>query len=398
MKKQSVIYGAGNIGRGFIGQLFYESGYETSFIDVNTELINLINDKKEYPVKFVSESGINDTSPTEIMIKNIRGIDGSPENSDEISDVISKADIMATAVGVNILKYIMEPVADGINKKFRDNNFEPLNIILCENLVGADKIMRGGVFEYIDDNYKDLYNEKIGFVQASVSRTVPVQTDEMKSDNLLRIVTENYKYLYVDKAGFKGEEIPEIKNIIAYSPFEYIIKRKLYVHNMGHAVCAYLGDISGYEYIWQAINDFYIKTIAQKAMQYSGMALEKIYGEFDFDCIGDLIRRFGNKMLGDTVHRVGIDLKRKLSPNDRIFGAYKLCMENNLPVNYICLAIAAAVNFKSDKLSGKSLSEILIESGSFDLIAENPEDFALTEKFYKAIKSGLNVKDLYYML
>ena len=145
--KQAVIYGAGNIGRGFIGQLFYESGYETSFIDVNKNLINLINEKKEYPVKFVD----NDFE-YEIIIKNIKGIDGSPENSKEILDVISKAGIIATSVGVNILKFIMKNIADGINKRFSENNFEPLNIILCENLIDADKIMYDGIYDYINNN------------------------------------------------------------------------------------------------------------------------------------------------------------------------------------------------------------------------------------------------------
>jgi len=389
MNKKAVIYGGGNIGRGFIGQLFYEDGWETAFIDVNKELISLLNQKKEYPIKFVD----NDDS-YEVIVKNIRGIDGSPEYSDEVSEVISKAGIMATSVGVNILKFIMKPVADGINKRFRDNNFNPLNILLCENMIDADKVMREGVFEHIDEQFKDLYNEKIGFVQASVSRTVPVQTDEMKEDNPLRIVTENYQYLYVDKNGFKGE-VPEIKNIVAYSPFEYYIERKLFIHNMGHAVCAYLGDIAGYEYIWQSIDDPYIKEITDKAMRYSGMALGKIYGEFDYAYIDDLIHRFANKMLGDTVKRVGNDLKRKLSLNDRIIGVYKLCLENNFSVNYICLAVAAAVNFKGDKLSGQSLEEILKEAGSFDLIAENHENFVLIKKYDEMIKSGMGIKDLY---
>ena len=33
--KKAVMYGAGNIGRGFITQLFSKSGYETALIDVN---------------------------------------------------------------------------------------------------------------------------------------------------------------------------------------------------------------------------------------------------------------------------------------------------------------------------------------------------------------------------
>ena len=230
---------------------------------------------------------------------------------------------------------------------------------------------------------------------------VPIQTDEMKDGDPLRIVTESYPYLYVDKNAFKGE-IPGIKNIVAYSPFEYYIERKLFIHNMGHAVCAYLGDIRyhtlGYDFIWQAIQDPYIKKITEQAMCYSGMALEKIYGEFDYNYIDDLIRRFANRALGDTAKRVGNDLKRKLSPNDRIIGTYKICLQNNLPVNYICLAIAAAVNFKGDKLSGQSLDEILKEAGSYDLVKNNPENFALIEKYDKAIKSGAAIKDLYELI
>ena len=384
-QKQAVMYGAGNIGRGFIAQLFYESGYETTFIDVNKELIDLINEKKEYPIKFADNE-----SSREILIKNIRAVNGSAENLDEVADIISKADIMAVSVGVNILKFIMKPVAAGLNKRFNDKNFTPFNIILCENLIDSDKIAYTGILKYIDDEYKDLYDKKIGFVQASVGRVVPTQTDETKAGNPLRIVTENYTKLQVDKDGFK-DKLPDIKNIDAYSPFKYIIERKLYIYNMGHAVCAYLGDIAGYEYIWQAIKDDYIKEIVGKAMRYTGMALEKIYGEFDFNYADDLIRRFANKSLGDTVKRVGNDLQRKLSPNDRIIGAYKICLENKLPLNHICLAIAAAVNFKGDKLSGQNLENILIAAGSYDLISEIPENFELIKKYDDMIKQKIRV-------
>ena len=116
------------------------------------------------------------------------------------------------------------------------------------------------------------------------------------------------------------------------------------------------------------------------------------------DYIDDIIHRFENRSLGDTVKRVGNDLKRKLSLNDRIIGTYKLCLENNLPVKYICLAIAAAVNFRSDKLSGNSLEEILKEAGTFDLIHGNPDNFALIKNFDNAIKSSTDIKDLYNML
>ena len=390
--KKAVIYGAGNIGRGFIGQLFYEGGYETAFIDVNKELINLLNKKREYPIRFVD----NDSS-SEILIKNIRGIDGSPENMGEVADAISKAEIMATAVGVNILKFIAKPIAEGINKRFGDENPAPLNIILCENMIGAGQYMREQILPHIDGKFAEPYQKKIGLAEASVGRMVPIQTEQMKAGDPLRIVTEHYKKLYADKDALRGE-LPNIENIAAYSPFGYHIERKLYIHNMAHAVCAYLGDISGYEYIWQAIADPHIKEIAANAMRFAGMALNKIYGEFDFGYIDELLERLPNRALGDTVARVGADLKRKLSPGDRIMGTYKICAENNLPTKFFCLAVAAAANFKGDKLSGQSLEEILKEAGSYEIVAKRPGDLALVQKLDGAIKSGARIEELREMI
>lgn len=46
----AVHFGAGNIGRGFIGKLLYQSGYETCFVDVNAEVVSLLNEKGQYQV------------------------------------------------------------------------------------------------------------------------------------------------------------------------------------------------------------------------------------------------------------------------------------------------------------------------------------------------------------
>jgi mannitol-1-phosphate 5-dehydrogenase len=44
----AVHFGAGNIGRGFIGQMLFASGYEICFIDVNQHVIDDINSLKQY--------------------------------------------------------------------------------------------------------------------------------------------------------------------------------------------------------------------------------------------------------------------------------------------------------------------------------------------------------------
>ena len=106
----AIMYGAGNIGRGFIGQLFHMSGYEISFIDVNMTVIDKLNTDGQYPVYITEADGYR-----EYLVTGVRGVNG--RDNEAIAEAMAEADIMATAVGVNILKFIAKPLAAGIEKR-----------------------------------------------------------------------------------------------------------------------------------------------------------------------------------------------------------------------------------------------------------------------------------------
>lgn len=349
--KKAVMYGAGNIGRGFIGQLFSESGYEVVFIDVNTEIITKLNQDGEYPVRILDGLGTK-----EVLVSPVRGVNGC--DLEKVAQEIADADIMATAVGVNILPIIAKPLAEGLKKRWQVGNMTPLNIIICENLLDANHYLAQLIMKELDENQKKYLEKLVGMVEASVGRMVPVMTPEMQEGNILGICVEEYCELPVDRDGFKGE-IPQIKNMLPSSPFTYYIQRKLFIHNMGHALTAYLGNLKGYKYIWEAIGDPYIKLAVLRAMQDSAIALSKEHDinlEIILDHVDDLIYRFGNRQLGDTVKRVGNDTKRKLSPNDRLVGAANLCALHGIKSVNICLGIAAAMKF--DATQTPTISEV----------------------------------------
>ena len=164
----------------------------------------------------------------------------------------------------------------------------------------------------------------------------PLSPEERAGDPLL-IAVEPYCQLPVDKEAFRGG-IPDIKGLVPYAPFSFYIRRKLFVHNMGHAICAYLGWQRGYEYIYEAVADDRIKSTAQAAMDGSATALSKEYGvpESELkDHVRDLLSRFGNKALRDTTTRVGADPVRKLRRDDRLVGAALYCMEQGLSLIHI---------------------------------------------------------------
>ena len=176
--KKAVMYGAGNIGRGFIGKTLFESGYEVCFIDVDDRVVDALNHDGRYPVKIVSNDGHR-----EEWVEHVRAVNGKDMQS--VATEIDGADLIATAVGVNILPRIVKFVCAGLKKRF-DRNGEAVNIIICENLLDADRLLRGWIEAEMGPDYKKTLDQKLGLVEASIGRMVPVMLEDMKEGNILK--------------------------------------------------------------------------------------------------------------------------------------------------------------------------------------------------------------------
>ena len=356
--KKAIMYGAGNIGRGFIGKVFSDSGYEVCFLDIMQDVIDEMNRRGEYTVRIVSNEGETDTT-----VRPVRAVNSTTEQAvQEIAD----CDIMATAVGVNILPRVAPAIAKGIIARMEQSG-RPLNIILCENQLEVDVLMRGWLYACFNDEQKKWADENLGLVEPSIGRMVPPLTPEMRAKDKLLICVEPYCELPVDRDAFKGE-IPDLVGLVPYSPFEFYIKRKLFLHNGGHALCAYLGNLKGYEYIWQAIADPKIREAARASMLASAHALIARFGEGVRENVesnvDDLLRRFQNRALKDTVARVGADPVRKLRRNDRVVGAALFCLEQGVDPSPIITGIVAALKFdRADDPTAPEIQKALREQG-----------------------------------
>ena len=382
------MYGGGNIGRGFIGALLSQSGYEVTFIDVAEPVVNALRENRRYPIRIVSTGGYED-----VWVENVTAVNG---NLPDAVDAIADCDIMATAVGARILKFIVPNIVAGLRKRWSMNK-GPLNIIICENLNDANKILEGMLKEQLTAEELVKFDETVGLVEASIGRMVPVQTEEMKDGEPMRVCVEQYGFLPVDKAAFKGE-VPEIQNMVPYEPFDFYIKRKLFIHNMGHATCAYLGGILNLEYIYQAIAIPEIRILVQNAMQESALVLHKHYGA-DLAAlqlhITDLLYRFTNAALKDTCQRVGGDTMRKLSPNDRLIGSAKLAVAHGITPAYIAVGIAAAIRRHLAESNLEQTAEYA-EATLIDISRLDPKAplCRMVLEYYEMICTGCSVQQL----
>ena len=365
------MYGAGNIGRGFIGALLSQAGYRVSFVDVAEPVVRELCEKGRYPVRHVSSDGFED-----VWIENVTAVDG--RNASAVAEAIAGCDIMATAVGARILKFIVPNIAAGLRLRWKTGE-KPLNIIICENLMDANRVLEALIKEHLTDGEIEIFDRTVGLVEASIGRMVPVQTDEMKDGESLRVCVERYGFLPVDRDAFKGD-IPDIPNLSPAAPFDFYIKRKLYLHNMGHALCAYLGGYMGMQYIWQAIDDPEILCIVRCAMQESAIALSRRYGKPLEDLLlhaDDLLERFRNRALMDTCDRVGADPVRKLGAEDRLIGASNLMLKLGISPAYITVGAAGAL-YRHLNETGMEQSRANAAAALVD-ISGNAADEALRE-------------------
>jgi mannitol-1-phosphate 5-dehydrogenase len=336
----ALMFGAGNVGRGFLGQLFSESGYEVVFVDVDQPLIAALNDRRAYTINLVA----NDLDQ-KVEIAPVRALHA--READAVAQAVAEAEIAATAVGVRALGHIAPLLAAGVARRATASLHAPLNVIICENLKDAAATLRGMVGEHIPAGQQDYFRTNVGFVDTVIGRMVPPPTPEMRQQDPSLIAVEPYKELPVDRQGFVGP-IPNIVGMEPYDNFAAYTARKLYVHNCGHAILGYLGYLRGHEFSYQALEDAVIRPTFERALAESKAGIVAAY---DVEPawlevhIADLTRRFANRALGDTIFRLGRDPLRKLGPADRLVGAARLAGQAGVLPDALGWGIAAGYCF-----------------------------------------------------
>lgn len=249
MTKTAVQFGAGNIGRGFIGAELSKAGYEVVFSDVVDPLIQEINKQRQYTIEIL------DVDRNELTIKNVRGINSTKE-PDALTEVLKSAEIVTTAVGAGILKFVAPSIAKGIQAR-RKAGAGPLNVIACENLVGNSSTLKELVLNNLNSEEDKRYlEEHVGFPNCSVDRIVP----PFKGENMLSVGVEEFEEWIVEEPALKGPK-PDIPGMQFTDNLTAYVQRKLFTLNCGHAIAAYLGYLKNIETIDKAVGDEEIRNI-----------------------------------------------------------------------------------------------------------------------------------------
>lgn len=334
---RAVHFGAGNIGRGFIGLILSQAGYEVIFSDVNDSLVKLLQERKSYQVRLA-----NATQDT-FQVNNVTAING--KQAEAVAEAVAQADLVTTAVGVNILKHISEGIAQGLVLR-AERGEAPLHIIACENAIGGSSQLKEHVFGHLTPELREKVSRFVAFPDAAVDRIVPIQHNE---DPLEVQVEPFYEWVVDGSQMLQG--FHRIEGIHYVEHLEPYIERKLFTVNTGHCAAAYLGYIQGFNTIQQAMADPALAETVQHVMEETGALLVHKY-DFSSDehkeYIQKILKRFVNPYLTDEVTRVGRSPIRKLSSNDRLVRPALQAFELSLSTDYLSMAMAAAFRFDDE--------------------------------------------------
>lgn len=356
--KKTVHFGAGNIGRGFIGALFSQSGYHVTFVDIADQIINQLNEEKCYQVKLATDKG--ETT----KINNVSGLNNMTQEN-EVVEAIQQATYLTTAIGPNILPRIAPLIVRGLKERVNSQD-EKLFVIACENQIGATDILRKHILEHLDDETKGKLDGRVYFFNSAVDRIVPIQDNKGSLD----VLVETYYEWVVETS----EIIPEVQGMKIVEDLAPYIERKLFTVNTGHAVIAYLGYLSGKSTIDQTLADEKIAKQVQETLKETGAYLIKQYGLDEAEhtkYINKILERFKNPYLNDAVTRVARGPIRKLGPEDRLVRPATEAQKAGLSYSNLAKAIAAALlfDFNEDEEAQK-LQAMIKENGVMNVLKE----------------------------
>lgn len=350
---KAVHFGAGNIGRGFIGEILHKNDFDITFVDINETLIDALNARDSYEIEYA------DDAHQRLTISGFSGLNNGKE-PEAVAQAVAEADIVTTAIGPNILPYIAELIANGIKLRRENDDTRPMDIVACENMIGGTDFLNEKVSAYFDEADRIYVDQYIGFPNAAVDRIVPMQSHE----DPLFVSVEPFSEWVIDQTNVKGTQI-QLEGVLYVEDLLPYIERKLFSVNTGHATTAYTGKHFGYETIDQALKDDNVLQQLQAVLAETGALLVEKWG-FDQEAhaayANKIVGRFQNSHISDAITRVARTPIRKLGYDERFIRPIREAKERGLAYDALLETVAYIFEYSdADDEQSQELQKMLAD-------------------------------------
>jgi mannitol-1-phosphate 5-dehydrogenase len=375
MPRQSiVIWGAGKIGRGVVGDLFNDAGYRLCLVRRSEDLVTKLREAGQYTVVRT----LADDSRETVVIKGYTAL--ATTQREELASEIVGADLLAIAVFAGHLEEVARQLVPHLLERRRLRARAPLDILVIANLLDAGPEFRILLENALPKEAHQYMASKIGVVETFAMSAAVDPPDALREKDPLQVWTSGYPKLHAERRAFRGPilELPTVKLL---DDMHAEGARKLFLDNMLHTLIAYHGFLRGYDMLADALADPQVRVEAEGAVAEADQALRAEFGfpheEMERMVTELLTTAFSNPSLGDTVKRVGRDPIRKLGRSERLLGPTLLARKHgNQPLHLIA---AAAAGFRFDPGGDQEATDIQERIEEVGLAATVAEVCGLTD-------------------
>jgi mannitol-1-phosphate 5-dehydrogenase len=335
----ALIFGAGKVGRGFLGHLLSRSGYQLWFVDRDAALVERLEAARRYPLLLLR------SPPEPMAVEDVRALPAG--DSDSVAERFARAEVVLTAVGGPHLPDVARQIARGIERRWGAAVETPLNILIGENYYRPADLLRQQIRQHLAAPAHPYFDRWIGLVELQILRScIEPPADLAAQDPLWVRVSDEWR-LPADGDAIKGDP-PPIEGLQPVPNFQGGLERKLYTYNAANAAIAYTGFLKGYALLADAANDPQILGLARGVCAEAGAALVRRH-DFDPDeqraFAEGCLAKYQDRAIVDPIERNARDPLRKLGRQDRLLGPACLCLEYGIAPEHLATAIAAALQY-----------------------------------------------------
>jgi fructuronate reductase len=236
----------------------------------------------------------------------------------------------------------------------RNADIPPFTVLCCDNLPSngetAARVIQGYAKLY-NASLADYIENFVAFPSTMVDRIVPATTEEGRQlahsatglEDAWPVMTEPFTQWVIEDhftAGRPRFEKAGAEMVVDVRPFELM---KLRMLNGSHSTLAYLGYLSGYEYVSDAIANPHFHALIH------GLMTDEVIPTLPMD-VGSLatyrdalIVRFANSALKHRTWQIAMDGSQKLP--QRLLGTIRDRLQHGLDVSRAALGVAAWMRY-----------------------------------------------------
>ena len=325
LTKIAVHFGAGNVGRGFIAPLLQENGYHVIFVDSSSDLVEKINNQKEYKVTSYDSESTRDN-----LVEKTRAL--HTEQDKQLKEILNKASLVTSSVGPNNLGLIANLLDKHIEEK--------VDFIAFENMYRAST--------YVLEQ-KDSLSRKIQEHDVVVDKIIPLQNIEN-----LNLIVESFGSIVFDQEQYTDKLI-ELSEVVSKGDYEKEFTKKLWLLNGLHVCLAYYGLSKSVEYIYelyeQKDHEEFIEKINSEYLKaytlYSNQNVEEV-----LEYQNEINLRFSSKKSKDQTKRIARNPEIKFSKSERVHGPLKYLIKNGEEVSAMKEVLEIIFNNEFNEVDG----------------------------------------------